>query len=331
MSYTNYYRHLLNEAFGAMEKARWKRQTEPEISQMLLASSSLTETTHVLTKNYFKEYYSKILSEIRFTNNHLIESDNGKKPKNPPGKEGDDWVRPGSDLDPGMETGKTNFPFGWGYPNYKPKYNDEEDFKEATNLNHIADVPYQHSEQDNKKRTVALYHYIQRKMPDFYKKYKSYIDKNFVQHDDYNEIHVWMLRFMDLTKTHPTHANVPDELKGTAVTDEDIQALHHINNMYEKLYSLIHHRDDPQNTLNYPLYVSLYDVTRAFGGYEEGGWFYDKYELISSINIKSPSELIPTAEKLYEAIKIGGNIDGKPSIVVEKERGSQSKAPPIWS
>lgn len=63
---------------------------------------------------------------------HLFEAKNDSSNNN--GDEGDDWVRPGSDLDPGMEIGATNFPHGSGYPNYRPKSNDTEDFEEIARV-----------------------------------------------------------------------------------------------------------------------------------------------------------------------------------------------------
>lgn len=255
---------------------------------------------------------------------HLFEA------KKPNGDEGDDWVRPGSDLEPGMKIGGTNFPHGWGYPNYRPKHNDDEDFKEIAHIDHIADVPHQHSGQDNKNRTGALYKYIKDKMPEFYQKFKSYIDSLFAKYEDYSTMHHWLISFIDLAKTEPSHKNVPNELKNINITDQDIENVKKIHDTYHKLYDLIHHRDDPQNELNYPLYVSLYDITKVLGGYEEGGWWYDKYQLIKSIQIRTPSELLPTAEKLYGTID--RTLDGKPRIFVEKESGSQEeKEPPQWS
>ena len=254
---------------------------------------------------------------------HLFEA------KKPNGDEGDDWVRPGSDLEPGMKIGGTNFPHGLGYPNYRPEHNDDEDFKKTAHIDHIVDVPYEHSDQDDKKRTGVLYKYIKDKMPEFYQKFQSYIDRLFAKYENYSSMHHWLMSFIDLAKTDPSHKNIPDELKNLNITDQDIKNVKKIYDTYYKLYSLIHHRDDSHNELNYPLYVSLYDITRSLGGYEEGGWWYDKYELIDTIPIRTPSELIPTAEKLYE--KIGRNFNGKPSIVVEKESGSQEKEPPHYS
>ena len=142
----------------------------------------------------------------------------------------------------------------------------------------------------------------------YYQKYREEIDELYKKYvEDYSMIH-WLPQ---------------DETK------EEAQITLTIRKVYSQLFSLIHHRSDAHNELNYPLHVSLYDVTRAFGGYEEGGWWYDKYELIDSIEIHNPSQRIPAAEELYS--KIGKNMDGKPDICIEKEKGSQEKAPPTWS
>jgi len=235
---------------------------------------------------------------------YLFESENNS----PKGKEGEDWVRPGSDLSPGMEIGSTNFPHGSGYPNYKPKYSDDEDFEEVTRLDSVVDVPDEHAEQDTEKRKKALYAYIKNKQPEYYQKYREEIDELYKKYvEDYSMIH-WLPQ---------------DETK------EEAQITLTIRKVYSQLFSLIHHRSDAHNELNYPLHVSLYDVTRAFGGYEEGGWWYDKYELIDSIEIHNPSQRIPAAEELYS--KIGKNMDGRPKIYIEKEKGSQEKEPPTWS
>lgn len=245
------------------------------------------------------------------------------------GAEGEDWVRPGSDLEPGMKIGSTNFPHGFGYPNYKPKHNDDKDFEESAYLTHIIDIPYQHNEQDNKKRTGVLYKYIKTKQPEFYNKFQSYIDRMFATYNNYTDIHSWFIGFINLAKKEPSHKNVPNEFKNIEVTQQDLETAIKINDVYSQLYQLIHHRDDPQNELNYPLNVSLYDITRAFGGYEEGGWYYDKFELVESIEIHNPNQLLPTAEKLYGHISRA--LDGKPYICIEKEKGSQEKRAPSYS
>ena len=217
------------------------------------------------------------------------------------GKEGDDYVRPGSDLDPDMEIGSTNFPHGMGYPNYKPKVDDVEDFEQTCYLDHIIDVPFEHSDEDRKKRKQALYAYIKNKQSEYYQKYREEIDDMYETYVEDSAI----IRYLP-----------HDE------TEAEKQTVVKIRKIYSHLFSLIHHRDDATNELNFPLYVSLYDISRELGGYEEGGWWYDSYKLIDSIHVKNPTEVLPAAEKLYNKIH---NFDGKPEIVIEKEEGSQSR------
>ena len=261
-------------------------------------------------KNSYKQYYQYLNENDKF------------------GKEGDDWVRPGSDLEPGMKIGGTNFPHGMGYPNYKPRVDDIKDFEETCELNHIVDVPLEHSDEDAEKRKQALYAYIKKKQPDFYNKFKDFIEDEFKNYSSTYDIISDFRRWLPFSIENPEHPNVSSYLRAKA-TPEDIEVVNKIDDIDYKLYSLIHHRDDATNELNFPLYVSLYDITRALGGYEEGGWWYDSYELKNSIEVKSPSEVLPAAEKLYNEISY---FDGKPRIVIEKHKGSQSeKEPPTYS
>lgn len=59
--------------------------------------------------------------------------------------------------------------------------------------------------------------------------------------------------------------------------------------------------DDDDRVRPLPLYthVSAYGVTREYGGPEEGGWWYDNYDLICSIPIKS-DEQAETVKKFLE-------------------------------
>lgn len=234
-----------------------------------------------------------------------------------------------SDADSDFIPGQTNFPHGQGYPNYRPKHNDNEDFKEIAYLDHIDGVPYEHKTQDNKKRFTMLYNVIKRKYAEFYKKYQNFIDDIFADNDQLPDSNWGIHSSLYFTKENPTHSNVPDKLKGIEVNDDDIEIANKLENLYHnELYKLLHHRDDPQNELNYPLYVTLYDIVRAFGGHEEGGWWYNKYTIVDSIKITNPNQLLPTAEKLYSEIN---NFNGKPCIVVEKEKGNRIKDPPHYN
>jgi hypothetical protein len=79
----------------------------------------------------------------------------------------------------------------------------------------------------------------------------------------------------------------------------------------------------------YPLFVSLYDISRVLGGHEEGGWWVDYQEHIASLPVAIPGELEAKARELFKLIG-RADLDGKPVIYVEKEKGGadSSKRPP---
>ena len=76
------------------------------------------------------------------------------------------------------------------------------------------------------------------------------------------------------------------------------------------------------NNGQYPAFVTAYDITREFGGQEEGGWYYTQYTPMHSIPISSNEEIEVNAKKLYD--KLSDSADGKFRIYVEVEKGSQA-------
>jgi len=48
------------------------------------------------------------------------------------------------------------------------------------------------------------------------------------------------------------------------------------------------------------LYVNVYDITRVYGGPEEGGWWYDMGELIESHEASSDEEAREVQARLLE-------------------------------
>lgn len=88
---------------------------------------------------------------------------------------------------------------------------------------------------------------------------------------------------------------------------------------------------DPTNAGSYPLFVTLYDVTRRMGGHEEGGWWYDSYDQIKSIKVNNYKEGRKAAVALLHSIS-NADLNGKPLIILEKEEGHLSKRePPSYS
>ena len=47
-------------------------------------------------------------------------------------------------------------------------------------------------------------------------------------------------------------------------------------------------------------YVNVYEVTREFGGHEEGGWWFNWYEFLDTVECKSEKEINDMQEKMYE-------------------------------
>lgn len=103
------------------------------------------------------------------------------------------------------------------------------------------------------------------------------------------------------------------------------------------------------------LFVNVYEVTRHFGGYEEGGWWYDWFECLQSVPV-SPKDAEKMADYLTKKYSDrawgdirsiagaigGGDIDGSQElpyvwgadIVVRVEREpaeSQTKEVPTYS
>lgn len=91
---------------------------------------------------------------------------------------------------------------------------------------------------------------------------------------------------------------------------------------WDKIVKIDSYADDwdGNKEIKYPSFVTAYDVTRNYGGPEEGGWWYTAQTMIDSIEVNSPEETQQAARKLYDEIK--GTTDGKLSIELESEKGS---------
>jgi hypothetical protein len=84
---------------------------------------------------------------------------------------------------------------------------------------------------------------------------------------------------------------------------------------------------DVQDDANYPLFVTLYDHTKNYGGAEEGGWHYNHYTPIESVQVASYAEAERASMALYDKT---GNEDGRPIIVLEKVKGQKEKGAPRY-
>lgn len=48
------------------------------------------------------------------------------------------------------------------------------------------------------------------------------------------------------------------------------------------------------------VFVNAYEVTRHYGGPEEGGWWYDVGEPLASVPVRTPKDAIRTRHKLLK-------------------------------
>ncbi len=55
-----------------------------------------------------------------------------------------------------------------------------------------------------------------------------------------------------------------------------------------------------------PIYVSLYEVDRCYGGPEEGGWWYDAYHLLSTKKFFDAEEAQTFCDALNQSIEKSG-------------------------
>jgi len=62
-------------------------------------------------------------------------------------------------------------------------------------------------------------------------------------------------------------------------------------------------------------YISIYEVGRAYGGPEEGGWWYDTYEYVETVGRANGRE---------QARQIRNNVE-------EKLKGKNVETGPLWS
>jgi hypothetical protein len=85
---------------------------------------------------------------------------------------------------------------------------------------------------------------------------------------------------------------------------------------------------DGTNQLGNLFFVTAYDKTRAYGGSEEGGWYYDVYEVIKSIGVSDINKAKLVAKKFFE--EFNGTTDGKLIIIGETEQGSLVRGRPRY-
>lgn len=230
-----------------------------------------------------------------------------------------------SDADPDFELGRTNFPHGHAYPNSK------KDYDKVVKL----DVIHSNAEADNKFATKcygATVAYIRDKAQWFVELSDAGIPPAGT-HDSYQsmvhdirriitDVTYWLAEPLEKV----TAPNAPAWWKekwdrSQAIIKEYPNLKEDVEKLYEFLDFLYGDSpDNPENPINYPLFVTLYDKSRLFGGHEEGGWWYDYYDRLDSVKVQNFEQAEKVAKAFYNT-KIG-KADGQPLIILEKVVGS---------
>ncbi len=241
----------------------------------------------------------------------------------------DDFPKMGAgDVDADFEVGETNFPHGDGYPN-SFKWKDYEDVVQIDSI----DVTEEDIKKFDKKHLTTIKDYVVKHIPWIYE-YDRAPQLNSINNQELKSvlgeiqecIHTFNhWRTETRERVLKTDWWLEEWEKAQAITKKYPNVQKEIDNFY-KLYEFIM-EESPENAesdSNYPCYVTLYDITRRLGGGEEGGWWYDNATLVKSIKVKSFIEANRAAKSLYNELK-DADLDGKPKIYLEKNKGNATK------
>ena len=273
----------------------------------------------------------------------------------------DDNIWPGSDIE-GGKVGGTMFPHGHGFPGNpfrKGKKLTKSDLEKILHISYIDGVSEEDQDKFGKKCQKYSYNFIKKNSPWIltYGHKEEYGDKMWYPFapyfsNQYQSFGYWLNGFYEEVNRQLTHfehwINFPKEkLKNAAKYSRHWilrykwakQVQQQYPTIKEDLSKLIaflgklqnNSPTDATNSKNYPLYISLYDTTRRLGGHEEGGWWYDVDDLIQSYKVNNYKDVRKVA---VHFLRIMGQADlnGKPVIVLEKEKGSKiNKPPPSYS
>lgn len=250
------------------------------------------------------------------------------------------------DIDKDFEMGQTNFPFGQGYPNASKKY------AKVVYIDSIQGVDEKAEQEHSQKYTKQLAEYALKHLP-WLTEYDSrdpYYGDNVLQKFTYpnnnftlsslkdtlrhriDTFKYWAHKSVEDTKQIPGQHRETwwDEARQKA--QNIVQTNPDVFNQIQKLEEYFNYIEDesPFNAQyegNYPLYVTLYDITRSLGGYEEGGWWYDDYDTIESFRVQNYEQAEKAAKLLYNK-SASADLNGQPYITLEREPGKLSQAEP---
>jgi hypothetical protein len=238
------------------------------------------------------------------------------------------------DVDKDFEPGKTNFPHGSGYPNSN-KYYDK-----VVNLNSVYGVDDADMHKYNTGYAPKVIQYVNQHLPWV----KGYFRED--NYSDYTEVSGVMsgvervvsnFRYWVAEKEENVTRPGAEKwwLDMYKKAQRIVQEFPDVIQDLEKYYKFLEFINDEspenvENQKNYPLHVTLYDVTRALGGREEGGWWYDDNQMVKTFKVTSYPQAEKAAKLLYNEIQ-KADLDGQPRIVLEKKPGGENKDAPNYS
>ncbi|MGP5096281.1 hypothetical protein [Staphylococcus equorum] len=87
------------------------------------------------------------------------------------------------------------------------------------------------------------------------------------------------------------------------------------------------------------MFINVYEVTREFGGHEEGGWYYDDYTCVHSHFVEAHEDVNGTIERLErtyndlsegDITSVNGGVDVR--VYDEDEKAeSETLEKPVYS
>jgi hypothetical protein len=238
------------------------------------------------------------------------------------------------DVDKDFEKGETNFPHGHGHPNVNSKYD------KVVQLNSIYGVDEATMQKYNNVYSQKIKAYVNQHLP-WIKHY--FKEDNYAEQNEVWGVESAVRRVIDNFKhwAYETEDNITRPgaerwwyemfKRAQAIIVANPTVMKEIEN-YEKFLEFVDDEspENPDNQKNYPLHVSLYDVTRALGGHEEGGWWYDNPEMIKTVKVTNLAQAEKAAKALYNEIS-QADLDGQPHICLEKTPGARHGPAPTYS
>jgi hypothetical protein len=277
---------------------------------------------------------------------------------------GEDDIWPGSDI-AGIKKGGTGFRHGDGHSGWNSNRRnklDKKDLWKILHINYVNGVADKEKENTSDVLKQSTYNFIKKEMP-WVLEYHNYGSKweypykdepsyPFVSHFNNEPNEEWLSRFREEVTSQldfQTHwMEIPlEKLKNTARSNRHwiarFKTARDILKRYptfkadlNKLVQYLSKLDDflptnPENPDVYPIFVTLYDVEQRLGGHEEGGWWYDKSNVIQSIKVNSYKDMRKAVAQLIKLIP-SADMNGKPVIELEKVSGdSENEDVPEYS